>query len=94
MLLVENYYAHKEFLKPFIPYNIMMQTGPTVNTYSIYNVDRHDLFEMALIHNFTVETFIASNSFHDLIKLEVSKRIRDFIIEESSILKLYTTVTH
>lgn len=94
MLLVENYYANKKYLNTFIPYNIMMQTGPTVNTYSIYNVDHHDLFSLALIHGFQVEQFIASNAFHDIIKLEVSKKIRDYVCEDSSIIKLYTTVPY
>ena len=92
MLLVENYYSNKEYLQEYIPYNILMNTGPTINTYSIYDVDRQDLFQLALVHNFTLERFIASNAFADVVKLAVAKQVSKHIWQESTIIKLYTTV--
>lgn len=91
MLLVENYYTQHKYLETFDPYNIIIQEGPNFSSYSVYDIDRCDLFSLAIQYGFQIEKFLCSDRFRDVVKLSISRQVSNEIYQPSTIIKLYTT---
>ena len=60
MIIVENYYTSLPYFEHHDPQNVVIETGQGIVSYSIYEIERIDIFSLAIQHGFRVEQLLGS----------------------------------